>query len=387
MIKIPPISGNIQFIPLSSYEEIIKNYVDKVGNLEQVSSVIQMGSFTTPGISDIDLIVVIKDGMAFPDWKDISLKNISKDHKDAEVIAHDIFVIPEFVAQNVEAYFYIDQQNVLKGKQLGGNISQGIVDKCKEFLALEYAIFSLDSIASTLLNPAADLRSTILLISSMRHSSKIAFDLKIINNDYKNEIKNRIEKLRSDVISNEYSVEDFSYLFENFINLLSSSIEKLLKNATDHIASGKLKNSWIVNPKTAMVGVKKEEDFLEKFLRILEKQKGTMFSKNTKIFCVPIEFQMHIGAYLDGDKKAAIYFKNSFKNIQSFHDENELNTRVRQLRGEVAYQHWDFITRSGYKRSSGKAYFGIPYPGPKDYKSVLKKGMLYYQMNKLVVES
>ena len=124
MINIPPITGSINPVPLSSYKEIIENYMDKTGNLEQVSSIIQMGSFTTPGISDIDLIVVIKEGMPFPEWNEISLKNISKDHKDAEVIAHDIFVIPESVAKNAEAYFYIDQRNILKGERLGGYLSK-----------------------------------------------------------------------------------------------------------------------------------------------------------------------------------------------------------------------------------------------------------------------
>ena len=227
MISLPPITGNLRPVPLSSYKEIIGNYVEKVGKLEQVSSIIQMGSFSKPGISDIDLIVTIKDNLPFPSWDQISLKEISKSHKDAEIIAHDIFVIPETIAEKAEAYFYIDQQIILKGDRLGGNISADLAEKCKEFLALEYAVFSLDSIAGLLLSSSAKLRDVILLISTMRHSASIAFDLKIITEEGKIYLIDKIEKIRSEVLSSNYSIEDLAYLFEKFINLLNSTIVEL----------------------------------------------------------------------------------------------------------------------------------------------------------------
>ena len=382
MINIPPILGNLNPVPLSSYKEIIGNYVDKVGNLEQVSSIIQMGSFTAPGISDIDLIVVIKEGMPFPGWNEISLKNISKNHKDAEVIAHDIFVIPESVAKNAEAYFYIDQQIILKGERLGGYLSKDIAEKCKEFLAVEYAVFSLESIANLLLSTAVELRSIVLLISTMRHSARIAFDLRLINTEDKNTIIKSVEELRNKAISKEYFLHDFSHLFERFINLLNDTILAVSKSLNRDIDEESLRKKWITSAKTGMVGIQQEVNFTEAFLNIIDKQKNSFPSKHTKIFAVPIKSQMHIGAYLDGNDEPALYFKNSFKDFPVFHDKDELNTKARKVRGHAVKQHWDFITRTGYLQSSGKAYFGLSYPGNKNFNSFLKKKMLLYQLSK-----
>ena len=66
--------------------------------------------------------------------------------------------------------------------------------------------------------------------------------------------------------------------------------------------------------------------------------------------------------------------------MESFHDNNELNAKVRMLRGDVVREHWEFIKKAGYSRSSGKAYCGLFYPHKKTYKSFLRKGLLYYQI-------
>lgn len=382
MINLPAIIGNIRPVALSSYKEIIDNYVEKAGKFEQVSSIIQIGSFSSPGISDIDLIVIIKDSMPFPSWDEISLKEISKNHKDSEVVAHDIFVIPESIGQKAEAYFYIDQQNVLKGKPLGGQIQKELVEKCKEFLAIEYALFSLDSIASLLLSAKVDVRNMTLLISTMRHSAVLALNLKIIDEAGKEMLVNRVEKLRSDILSLKYNEKDFSCLFEKFINLLNRTTRVILKNLNKEIVGGHLKKSWMASSKAGMVGVSDKVDYLTSFLKLIEKQKDTFASKYTKLFTVPIESQMHIGAYLDGNEKAAVYFRKNFKTVRPFHDNNFLNTQVRKLRGEIVRKHWEFINKTGYFKSSGKAYCGLSYPEQKSYKSLLRKSLLYYQLQK-----
>ena len=383
MINLPSIVGSIRSIPISSYKEIINNYVEKAGKLEQVSSIIQMGSFSKPGISDIDLIVTIKDGMRYPSWEEISLKKIAKDHRDSEIVAHDIFVIPESIGQKAEAYFYIDQQNVLKGKPLGGQIEKELAEKCKEFLAIEYALFTLDSIASLLLSPNVDLRSITLLISTMRHSAILAFNVKIIGEEEKEMLISKVEKLRSDILSSNYSLKDFSYLFEKFINILNKTIRVILKNLNKGIVGGHLKKSWIVSSKAAMVGVDDEIDYLQSFLKLIARQKDSFVSKYIKLFSVPVESQMHIGAYLDGNEKAAVYLRNNFKTVQPFHDKNVLNAEARRLRGEIVRTHWEFITKTGYLKSSGKSYCGLSYPEKKSYKSILRKSFLYCQLRNL----
>lgn len=378
MINLPPIVGNIRPVPISSYKEIIASYVEKVSKLEQVCAIVKIGSCTAPGISDIDIMVVIKDTKPYPAWEEISLLKLASSHNDSEIVAHDVFAIPESVAKYAEAYFYIDQQHVLKGTRLGGNLQPDVVAKCKEFLALEYAIFSLEVIMNMLLLPAVELRRLILVLSSMRHSARLALEICLIKNHEKDEIVRRIENLRLAVLAMDFSRDEVSNLLEKFIGLLGDTIRHLSQDVSKNILRKEPKKAWHVSSKTAMLGIAKGTDFTEAFIDIINKQKNSSISKYVKILAIPIEAQWHLGAYLHGNEESAIYFRNAFQNIQSFQDMDELNNRARRRRGKVILDHWEFIRSTAYFRSSGRAYFGLSYPQKRNLKRYIRNLMLHY---------
>ena len=69
------INGVINSVSLSAYEKLVSSYVDKVKNVEGVKSIVQIGSYTTPGLSDIDIIVIV-DNDNPPNWGRYKYKRI-----------------------------------------------------------------------------------------------------------------------------------------------------------------------------------------------------------------------------------------------------------------------------------------------------------------------
>ena len=65
--------GSIKYVSLSVYNELISSYVNIVKKVEGVKSIVQIGSFSTPGLSDIDIIVIVDD-LNPPKWDEISIK-------------------------------------------------------------------------------------------------------------------------------------------------------------------------------------------------------------------------------------------------------------------------------------------------------------------------
>ena len=100
-------------IDQSFYEDSfikIKNYVFKRMNF--VTSIIRFGNIKHPGISDLDLILVIKDGTKNIDLNLLSFKRyLSKNH--SEIIHHFPLIIPEKLIPDLNHLFPIFKYQII----------------------------------------------------------------------------------------------------------------------------------------------------------------------------------------------------------------------------------------------------------------------------------
>ena len=60
-MKFPRITGSIQHVDPKHYDDLIQSYVEEVSAVDGVLGIALFGSVTTPGLSDIDLIVTVPD--------------------------------------------------------------------------------------------------------------------------------------------------------------------------------------------------------------------------------------------------------------------------------------------------------------------------------------
>ncbi len=353
MIKLPKLVGEIRKVPIKAYKEIIDNYVAKVSVLPAVKSIIQMGSFTAPGLSDIDLIVVLKEDHDAPIWKDISLIQLSDHFEYKEVIAHDIFIINESIADNAEAYFYIDAQVVLHGTRLGGNIKESTKGILRNFLSIEYSVFTLESLFKILLNDELKLRNALLLLSTSRHTATTAANLDIITEKEKLEIVDQVEELRLQFLEGLRPIDDLNNQYFSFLELLFKVIDKdpIINNSSRSILKSRTRR---VSNKTEFYWMSNPLKYVSNYIRCVSISKELFLKGRFSIVPIPEVFNTHLLGY--GSMKS----NESESNEKGLGNRQELNV-VYDLRKQVILEHWNFIEKHSFIRSSGKAYCGFGY--------------------------
>lgn len=84
-----------------SYKEIISKYVKYLSQFDEIMSIYQLGSIGVIGISDIDFLIVLDESKLSVNLnsKKYSIYNIYD--KTEKIIAHDAFIIPDVLFQNL----------------------------------------------------------------------------------------------------------------------------------------------------------------------------------------------------------------------------------------------------------------------------------------------
>lgn len=126
------------FFPASSYEFAIERMVRKLRQLDGVISIFQIGSINSPGISDIDMLVVFEDGT---ECNLNPLEDLSK--SEHYLFSHGLYGVSKTHFREAQRYTFFHNYNLLWGEQLpfGQSDSSGEeMQALKTQTALEYLI-------------------------------------------------------------------------------------------------------------------------------------------------------------------------------------------------------------------------------------------------------
>lgn len=242
------ITETISYVPLETYDDLIAYYVDTVSKIKGVKSIVQMGSFTSPGLSDLDLIVIVDDHHP-PKFEDVSLKKILNGKSGAEIIAHDVFIYPSSLSKYIEGLFYIDQKTLLFGDPIGGHLPAQKIEKLKLILSFEYTIHRLESLVALTYMPVVDIREILLFISTLRHTYKLLADFNIISEEECKEHVREIEELRTEAIDNDsqsFKSKLNDWILPCFRAIYGNAIKLGELLGYDN---GMARNKWILNSK------------------------------------------------------------------------------------------------------------------------------------------
>src|SRR3989338_1548802 len=99
---------------LKDYGQIYKKIREVCSLNKDILSVYTFGEVTTPGISDIDLIFVLKEGAKLPKF----LRKTTLDSSSKYILFHPFFIVPEDFMENI-AYIYPNSKlNLVYGKKI-----------------------------------------------------------------------------------------------------------------------------------------------------------------------------------------------------------------------------------------------------------------------------
>jgi len=98
------------------YREGIREYLEKIGRHSNLVSVYQHGECKNPGISDIDLILVITDNLNQDGIDTFSIRNLS--FKSRYIFSHEPVVVDEYCFKYQSAIFYFPDLTLLEGRDI-----------------------------------------------------------------------------------------------------------------------------------------------------------------------------------------------------------------------------------------------------------------------------
>lgn len=192
------------------YEEVIDGYLTLLIKNPDVVSVYQLGTTAHPGLSDIDLIIIVKDVSRDFQWEQYSIQNLSD--KEKYLFMHEPFVVNESLARDLKFLYPMFNLNHLYGKKFKFN--EPTPEHYLHFFIQEYVKGFMFWPDRVIRKRKVDLRAMIPLLYSTKYSIDI---FKMLIRRPTTEFVNRSEQYIKDVVK----------MRENFFEMSPSEIENI----------------------------------------------------------------------------------------------------------------------------------------------------------------
>jgi hypothetical protein len=330
-----------QTISLAEYNDQIEKYKNRVSSIGGVQSVYLMGSIKAPGLSDVDLIVVVDD-----DFKSSLSGELSVSGLDPRIFLHGPVVVPISLSKRLQEIVYASNLSCIYGydclqrwEDVGGDV--------KKYLSVCYLIDFLESRflqSASIKDFPVDKRSWLTRIWSTTHSvflyesltneeiplnyKKIMTDVKLTREKWLSEGRVDDGDFLSGLIASE-NINEF--IFNNVLDLFYGGAT--LKSDF-HLSSG-AKIFRFINSVESPVYNYRSIKFLEKKFSVYDCVHGP-------------KYLAHLAGYfpLDIDWDKPPYF-------------NEKLEKVKKQRSEAITSHSLWLNKHVPQSKSMKGYLGI----------------------------
>lgn len=233
---------------IADYERVLLTYLNKIRN-DDVLAVYRIGSIANPGISDLDVIVIVKDSLQRERVDLYSIEELSEDER--YIFMHNAYILPKSIAHSINAVFNVENINLIYGADILKD-SVYKYDVRYEYAAkvaciVDFSMDILKALALSVVGRKIYVRSLLCLLLSLRHTIILCNSIlserisggdeyieKILN------IRNNAFDLDIAILKKEIVkliVAAFDLLDDIFdkINILFDSLEVLAVNTVDRI--------------------------------------------------------------------------------------------------------------------------------------------------------
>jgi len=157
---------------LKIYDEFLNILISRIDkSITKVLSIYQFGSISTPGISDIDLMVVFKNEAEKKDFFEVNkiLDSIVSDFpRFRNIVVHAPFYLPENLFKEFFSHFYITELKHIYGKELNYEIHLNDIEKI--LISVEATLSKLIQALLAYISKRIDLKWVLLRSYSLKHS-------------------------------------------------------------------------------------------------------------------------------------------------------------------------------------------------------------------------
>lgn len=160
------------YVPPSKYKDVIASMVDRLKQKEGIISIFQMGSVLHPGISDIDMLVVLKENVAF---RLNPLEGLTKTER--YLFVHPLLCATKTDFFEAQQFTFYRNWRLLWGEQLPARedeLSEEEIKCVQTQTALEYLISNYINLTILRIHRIINVRGLLLNMKA------ILYDLKLL---------------------------------------------------------------------------------------------------------------------------------------------------------------------------------------------------------------
>lgn len=209
-----------RYMPIERYEAVIEKVCNRLAQQKGILAIYQVGSIGNPGISDIDLVAVFKDGVKC-NFDPLSCL----EREERYFFTHPVFAIGETFLKKFPNYSLFQDYSWYWGFKFEFNPENKNNEALKKQVALEYLLSNY--IARTRDKVYGVLGVRNLLLSCNANS----YDLKLLNvqaGDLYDNIQ-ELKKIRINWFDYKYSDNEIQNWFESFYSSLKRFLVNYLK--------------------------------------------------------------------------------------------------------------------------------------------------------------
>jgi hypothetical protein len=221
-----------RFVAPEAYQQTIDRMVERLKTFPGIISIYQVGGVSTPGISDIDLLVVFSDDIKV---QKNPIENLSSN--DQYLFTHNLFGASESFVKKMEQYTFFGQYRLLHGteqdiKQLQLNPEEENI--VKKQVALEYLVKAF--MTSTIEHAY----HTIKLRNLFLHAKALLIDLSFlgIEKGKLSETIHEIMHVRNGWFHHPLSHKNLNYLALKYHNCLVEELPLILAREKFYLPAG-----------------------------------------------------------------------------------------------------------------------------------------------------
>lgn len=223
------LTNDLRRLTMGDYHHAIDSYVACCSRIPGVSAIYQFGNVGAPGLSDIDLMVVLRDeAKGAEDFQRLSIRHPS--WKDERVVRdcfiHNPFVCPESIFREIDWIIPGNEWTRLSGSHVERREPTNDEDKIIALIhGLDFAIARVHQLVHAAESPACSLRWLVPQLWSISHTRKILERLGAPLSASWTSLVDRLEELRAMSVEHLEQVDavhlmgDVTAHFENAIDL------------------------------------------------------------------------------------------------------------------------------------------------------------------------
>lgn len=219
----------------NDYEEVLYNYIKKIKKCKDIISIYKFGDISYPGLSDIDILIVLEDKVLEFNYKKYSA--IRYKEKEKYIFLHEPFIINRSLAEKAEILYPLTNLSHLEGEKI--KFIKPNLYHTTHFFIHEFLNGYMYWWKRARRRNKLSLRNIIPQFTSFTHSFRIFENIisKFYKNDNKKEYIDLLHFLKENIFNmNEYKIN----LIINRLFTLSEILQREMYKATKLFIKNKL---------------------------------------------------------------------------------------------------------------------------------------------------